>query len=196
MSIDLNYEYDPWQFRVAEKKLNLVNLPYGIREFHDIRARGGSKTHDTMCLALYLASLGFTGIWFASHSKQMEQPKKYMKRIIERSYLKHLISDLLKESVQFQTSGELQILNLTEDNARSPRADFVVYDELARAEEDAYNAASSILSNSDLALIINISTPCKATIEEERYDIIKRREIIHNEELVSEKCWYEKYRRT
>jgi hypothetical protein len=40
-----------------------------------------------------------------------------------------------------------------------------------------------------LGLIINISTPCKATIEEERYDIIKRREILHDEVLVSELWW-------
>lgn len=189
LSLDYSFQFDECQFRVAEKKIALSMLPFSIREFHDIRARGGSKTFDTMIVALYLSSLGFEGIWFAAHSKQMKQPKKYLRTIIERSYLKYLLTDLLKESVTFKSGGELQIYNLTEDNARSPRADFVVYDELARAEEDAYYAASSILSVTQLGLIFNISTPCKATIEEERYEIIKRREIIHNEELVSELWW-------
>lgn len=189
LSLDYPFEFDEVQLRVAEKKLTLALLPFSIREFHDIRARGGSKTFDTMIVALYLASLGFEGIWFAALAKQMEQPKKYLKQIVERSYLKYLLSDLMKESVFFQTGGELRIYNLTEDNARSPRADFIVYDELARADSDAYNAASSILSVTQLGLIFNISTPCKATIEEKRYDIIKRREIVHNEELISELWW-------
>jgi len=60
---------------------------------------------------------------------------------------------------------------------------------LARADPDAYNASGSILSVTNLGLIINISTPCKATIEEDRYDIIKKREIIHEEELISELWW-------
>ena len=144
-----------------------------------------------MIVALYLASLGLEVIWFAAHSKQMEQPKKYLKKIIERSYLKYLLLDLLKESVIFENGGELKILNLTEDNARSPRCDIVVYDELARAERDAYNAACSILSNSEVAYTFNISTPCKSTIEDERYEILKRREIIHKEQFISQHCWYE-----
>lgn len=189
LSLDYPFEFDEVQLRVAEKKLAIAALPFSIREFHDIRARGGSKTFDTMIIALYLASLGFEGIWFAALAKQMEQPKKYLKKIVERSYLKYLISDLMKESVIFQTGGELRIYNLTEDNARSPRADFIIYDELARADPDAYNAASSILSVTQLGLIINISTPCKTTIEEQRYEIIKRREIHHNEVLTSELWW-------
>jgi len=123
----------------------------------------------------------------------MEQPKKYLKLIVERSYLKHLIApgELLKESVYFKTGGELKIYNLTEDNARSPRSDFVVYDEEARAERDAYNAATSIVSNSLLGLIFHISTAAKASIFEENYDRIKLREIIHDEQFIFKRPWYE-----
>ena len=179
--------------RYSEKKLALANLPYHLRESLDIRARGGSKTFDTMEIALYLASIGFIGIWFAAVAKQMEQPKKYLKLIIERSYLKHLIApgELLKESVYFKTGGELRIYNLTEDNARSPRVDFAVYDEEARADRDAYNAATSIVSNSLLGLIFHISTAAKATIFEENYDRIKLREVLHDEQFVFTRRWDE-----
>ncbi len=48
--------------------------------------------------------------------------------------------------------------NLTELNARSARADFIIYDEEAQADEDAYNAAVNILAGSPLGIIIHIST--------------------------------------
>ena len=92
------------------------------RECLDKRARGGSKTFDTMELALYLASIGFTGIWFSPGKEQTKQPQKYMKYIVERSYLKYLIDVMLTTSVSFTTGGSLRIVNLTELNARSPRA--------------------------------------------------------------------------
>lgn len=182
---------DEFQIRYNEKKLQVINLPIEYREVIDVRARGGSKTRDTMELALYLASIGFVGIWFAALSRQMEQPKKYLKQIIERSYLKYLISDLLKESVIFKTGGELRIINLTEDNARSPRSDFVIYDEEARADMDAYNAAVSILSVTELGFSIHISTPCKATVFEENWDRLKLRELRTGEQFCFTRRWDE-----
>ena len=102
-----------------EKKLLLVALPLHLRENLDKRARGESKTFDTMLIALYLASLGFVGIWFGAAKDQIEQPKKYMKWIIENSYLKYMIASdgLLKESVSFKNGGALKLRNLTEMNA-------------------------------------------------------------------------------
>lgn len=184
---------DDFQIRYSEKKLDLIKLDFHLRESLDIRARGGSKTWDTMEIALYLASIGFEGIWFAAVAKQMEQPKKYLKYIVGKSYLKYLVKtgDLLKESVFFTTGGELKIYNLTEDNARSPRCDFVIYDEEARADRDAYDAGTSILSNSLLGLSFHISTACKATIFEENYDRIKIREITTGEQFIFTRSWYE-----
>ena len=172
-----------------EKKLGLINLPLHLRESLDKRARGESKTFDTMIPNLYLASLGFKGIWFGSGKQQIEQPKKYMKFIIENSYLKFLISDLLKEKVIFQNEGELKLLNLTELNARSPRADFVTYDEEAQAEKDAYNAAVNILAGSDLGLVFHISTPTKASVFEENHDRLKIREITTGEQFIFSRTW-------
>jgi len=174
-----------------EKKLSLVNLPLHMRESLDKRARGESKTFDTMLINLYLASIGFSGIWFGSGKKQVEQPKKYMKWIIENSYLKYLIASdgLLKESVAFKNNGELKLLNLTELNARSPRADFVTYDEQSQAEKDAYNAAVNILAGSDLALVFHISTPTKASVFEENYDRLMMREIITGEQFIFSHTW-------
>jgi hypothetical protein len=160
-----------------------------LREILDKRARGESKTFDTTELALYLASLGFKGIWFGAAKDQIEQPKKYMKFIIENSYLKYLISDLLKESVSFQTGGTLKLKNLTEMNARSSRADFIVYDEEAQADRDAYNAAVNILAGSELSLIIHISTPCKATVFEENYSRLQVREITSGEQFIFSRTW-------
>ena len=104
-----------------------------MRETVDIRCRGGSKTFDSMLLGLYLSSLGFNGIWFSSGRDQLNQPKKYLKFIIENSYLKYLVKELLKESVLFKNQGDLILKNLTELNARSARADFIIYDEEAQA---------------------------------------------------------------
>ena len=157
-----------------------------MREVLDKRCRGGSKTFDKKELALWLAHIGFVGIWFGSGRDQLGQPKKYMKYIIEHSYLKYMINteELLKESVVFKNGGELKLKNLTELNARSSRADFIVYDEEAQAEKDAYNAAVNILAGSNLGLIIHISTPCKGTVFEENHDRLKLREITTGEQFI------------
>ena len=144
-----------------------------------------------MEIALYLSHIGFKGIWFGAAKDQIEQPKKYMKFIIENSYLKYLINELLKESVFFQNDGELRLKNLTEMNARSARADFIVYDEEAQAEKDAYNAAVNILAGSDLGLVFHISTPTKASVFEENYDRLKMREIKTGEQFIFSRTWYE-----
>lgn len=160
-----------------------------LRESLDKRSRGGSKTFDTMMIALYLASIGFIGIWFSPGKEQTRQPQKYMKFIIERSYLKYLIEDLLTTSVTFRTGGSLRVVNLTELNARSPRADFVIYDEEAQAEVDAYRAAVSILSVTKLGLVFHISTPTKASIFEENYELLRRREAIYNHQFIFSRTW-------
>ena len=174
-----------------EKKLSIAQLPLYLRETLDKRARGESKTFDTETIACYLASLGFVGIWFGAAKDQIEQPKKYLKWIIENSYLKFLLSsgEPLKESVKFKNGGELKLKNLTEMNARSSRADFIVYDEEAQADKDAYNAAINILAGSPLGMIFHISTPKKGSQFEENYDRLKRREITTNEQFIFSHTW-------
>jgi hypothetical protein len=188
-SIQLPYARDEWQIRFHEKKLSVITLPTFQREILDKRGRGESKTFDTNEFALYLSHLGFVGIWFGAAKDQIEQPKKYMKYIIENSYLKYLVADLLKESVTFKTGGSLKLKNLTEMNARSSRADFIIYDEEAQADKDAYNAAVNILAGSELGLIIHISTPCKATVFEENYDRLLHREMMYNEQFIFSRIW-------
>ena len=43
LSLDYPFEFDEWQFRIAEKKIALNYFPFDLREYHDIRARGGSR---------------------------------------------------------------------------------------------------------------------------------------------------------
>ena len=138
---------------------------------------------------LYLSHLGFKGIWFGAAKDQIEQPKKYMKWIIENSFLKYMIADLLKESVEFQNEGSLKLKNLTEMNARSARADFIIYDEESQADMDAYNAAVNILAGSELGLIVHISTPTKGSPFEVNHDRLKIREIVHNEQFIFSRTW-------
>ena len=148
-----------------------------MRETVDRRGRGASKTFDTMEQNLFLAVIGYRGIWFSSGRDQLEQPKIYLKYIIDRSeLLRSQISELLKESVEFISGGTLKLKNLTELNARSGRADFITYDEEAQADEDAYNAAVSILAGSNLGFVFHISTPAKATVFEKNYDRVRSRE--------------------
>ena len=97
----------------------------------------------------------------------------------------------LKESVKFTTGGELKLKNLTEMNARSSRADFIVFDEEAQADMDAYNAAVNILAGSSLGLIIHISTPRKGSPFEVNHDRLKRREIILGEQFIFSHAWHE-----
>ena len=97
----------------------------------------------------------------------------------------------LKESVKFTTGGELKLKNLTEMNARSSRADFIVFDEEAQADMDAYNAAVNILAGSSLGLIIHISTPRKGSPFEVNYDRLKRREIVLGEQFIFSHAWHE-----
>ena len=142
-----------------------------------------------MEVALYLASMGFTGIWFSPGKEQTKQPMKYMQFIIENSYLKYLLDGDNKTEKTFITGGAIRIVNLTELNARSPRADFVVYDEQAQADEAAYRAAVSILSVTMLGLIFNISTPVKGTIFEENYIRLLRMEREIGTQLVFSRTW-------
>jgi len=188
--IDLPYgEDEPWQVRTAEKKLGLVELPLHQRESLDKRPRGGSKTFDAMKMALFLASKGFKCIWFSSGRDQLKQPKIYLDYIINNSFLKYLIQDKLKESVDFITEGSLYLTNLTELNARSARADALFYDEESQADEAAYRAGVSILAGSELGMIFHFSTPVKATIFEENHDRLKRREVLTGEQFIFSCTW-------
>lgn len=190
--IDLPYREDEdWQIRTAEKKIDLVRLPLHLRESIDIRCRGGSKTFDSIKLANFLASKGFRGIWFSSGRDQLEQPKKYQDYVINNSFLKYLVSDKLKESTTFTNGGEILFKNLTELNARSGRADFIIYDEEAQADRDAYNAAVNILAGSDLGMIFHISTPVKATIFEDNYERLRLRQIKTEEQFIFKRSWFE-----
>ncbi|MHA2219949.1 MAG: hypothetical protein ACXACY_28985 [Candidatus Hodarchaeales archaeon] len=176
-TIDLPYQRDVWQVEIGKAKIRLKDEPLYLRETVDRRGRGASKTFDTMEQNLFLAVIGYRGIWFSSGRDQLEQPKIYLKYIIDRSpLLQSQISELLKESVIFVSGGTLKLKNLTELNARSGRADFITYDEEAQADKDAYNAAVSILAGSNLGFVFHISTPAKATVFEENYDRIKLRE--------------------
>ena len=147
-----------------------------------------------MKLALYLAYLGFVGIWFSSGRDQLEQPKKYLDYLVNNSFLKYLLpkaADHLKLSVRFRNRGELRLNNLTELNARSSRADFIVYDEEAQAEEDAYRAGVNILAGSELGMILHISTPVKATIFEENYERLMKRQVLEGVKCVFTRSWNE-----
>ena len=69
-----------------------------------------------MCICLYFTYLGWRVIYFCSKASQMTQPKKYMKRIIDGSFLIYCIKKphreyYAKESVEFDGGGNLQILN-------------------------------------------------------------------------------------
>jgi hypothetical protein len=176
-TIDLPYKRDSWQIEIGKAKIALKDHPLYLRETVDRRGRGASKTFDTMEQNLFLSVIGYRGIWFSSGRDQLEQPKIYLRYIIDRSeLLRSQIAELLKESVIFKSGGTLKLKNLTELNARSGRADFITYDEEAQADEDAYNAAVSILAGSNLGFVFHISTPAKATIFEKNYDRIKLRE--------------------
>lgn len=176
-TIDLPYTRDDWQIEIGKAKIRLKDEPLYLRETVDRRGRGASKTFDTMEQNLFLSVIGYRGIWFSSGRDQLDQPKIYLRYIIDRSpLLQSQISELLKESVEFISGGTLKLKNLTELNARSGRADFITYDEEAQADEDAYNAAVSILAGSNLGFVFHISTPTKASVFEKNYERIKDRE--------------------
>jgi len=159
-----------------------------------VRARGASKTFDTMEDAIYLAYIGYKGIWFSSGKSQLEQPTEYLAYIIDRSPLirQALIrKKILTQSIVFKNGGQLKLRNLTELNARSSRADFIVYDEEAQADEAAFNAAVSILAGSSLGFVFHISTAAKGTIFEVNHDRIKLRERKYQTKNVYYRPWFE-----
>lgn len=191
-----NYSHEGWQIYILKGIIIVLN--YDLREVLIIRARGGSKTHDMVCICLYFAYLGWRVIYFCSKASQMTQPKKYMRRIIDGSFLLQCIKKphrefYAKETVVFEGGGYLSIQNLTESKGRSPRCDIVLYDEEAGVEEDAYMAAESILDGSDIGLTIHASTPVKGTKFEENYDKLKLREIITGHELIFSRNYDEIY---
>ena len=78
-TIKLPYVRDAWQIEIGKAKINLKDQPLYLRETVDRRGRGASKTFDTMEQNLFLAVIGFRGIWFSSGRDQLEQPKIYLK---------------------------------------------------------------------------------------------------------------------
>lgn len=151
-----------------------------------MRTRGGSKTFDMMKVLLYYAYSGFTAYFWCSLASQMKQPMKYLHTLCNHTFLKYAYDHLLLESVTFKNGGSLDILNLTEDTARSRRGDISYYDELARADEKAFHASEPVLSVSKLAKTIYGSTPAKGTIFE---TIVKRLESEHK--VVLRRKWDE-----
>ena len=144
--------------------------------------------------AIYLAFIGYKGIWFSSGKSQLEQPTEYLAYIIDRSPLIRnalVKKKILTQSIVFKNGGRLKLRNLTELNARSSRADFIVYDEEAQADEAAYNAAVSILAGSNLGFVFHISTAAKATIFETNHDRILNREVRNKSKNVFYRPWYE-----
>lgn len=156
-----------------------------------IRTRGGSKTHDTMVLCLYLVYLGFEGIYFTANSSQLERPKIYMRDIIRKSFLRWCVEDQRKEAVEFKGRGRLELINLTEGKAISPRADFIIFDEERKADPDAYDNTQGIFADTDMLFTIHISTPEKGSIFEDNYDMLKKRELEYDAPLVFERQLYD-----
>ena len=159
-----------------------------------LRSRGASKTHDTVKFCLYLIYLGFEVIYFTANASQMERPKIYMKDLINRSFLKWCISDknnLKKESVEFDGSGLLTIVNLTESKAISPRADVIVFDEERKADPDAYNNTHGIFADTDIGFTLHISTAEKGTIFEDNTDYLLQQEPLDDELYVMKTLLYD-----
>jgi len=133
---------------------------------------------------MYYASLGFTAFFWCSKASMMAQPKKYMHLLVTRTYLKYAVSKLLEESVVFKNQGSFEILNLTEDTARSKRGDINYYDELSRADEKAFHASEPTLSVSKLAKAIYGGTPEYGSV---LHDVVK--ELQQEGGLILEKTW-------
>lgn len=187
--MNMPYIHENWQIAQLEDALRA--LQSAIKEILFIRARGGSKTNDTMKLCLYLSYLGFDGLYYTANASQLERPKIYMKDLIQRSYLKWCINELKKESFTFKGYGSLNLLNLTENKALSPRADYIVFDEERKADRDAYNNTMGIFADTDMALTIHISTAEKATVFEDNYWTLKEREKEDNKQYVFERKIYD-----
>ena len=138
--------------------------------------------------------LGFEIIYFTANASQLERPKIYMKDLINRSFLKWCITDkndLQKEKVQFDGSGLLTLLNLTENKAISPRADITIFDEERKADPDAYNNTHGIFADTDLGFTLHISTSEKATIFEDNYEDLLLEGIRDNEQYIFERLLYD-----
>ena len=182
------YEKEPWQLEDLEIIIQSVVFPIG--EVLVIRARNGSKTEDMILLALYLCYLGYDVIFFAAQESQIRKPQQYLADFIDRSFLQYLVGEQAKRSVYFEGGGSVQLLNLTEKQARSPRADCIIFDEEAQADINAYRASDGIMKSSQLGLKVHCSTPIKGSIFEENCDNLKKREKKYKQPLVLErKCW-------
>jgi hypothetical protein len=176
---DIGYKEDSWQPEQQLKVVDPVTKRCAI-----VRTRGGSKTFDMCKVLMYYASLGFTAFFWCSKASMMAQPKKYMHQLVTRTYLKYAVSKLLEESITFKNGGSFEILNLTEDTARSKRGDINYYDELSRADEKAFHASEPTLSVSKLAKAIYGGTPEFGSV---LHDVVK--ELQAEGGVVLEKSW-------
>lgn len=160
LELDLGYTFEPEQRR----QMNIAANPI-VNECIIIRCRGGSKTFDMTIVLLYYAAIGLDALFWCAQASQMRQPKKYMSQLCSKTFLKYAIEPgkLLMEEVTFKTTGTFRIGNLTVDNARSPRADILYFDEEARCDQEALDATTPELSVSKVGKIIHGSTPFKGS---------------------------------
>lgn len=190
----LPYAPEAWQWAAWEGALRACALPVSEAVF--LRARGGSKSHDAMVLALYLAYRGFRGVYFTATGDQVVQPAEYLNRLVRGSFLRLFVraprsQHLSKRAVTFAPGGSVKVKNLTKSKARSARADFLVFDEERQMEEELLRAAASILNTSRLRLVVHASTPAKGSPFEEAYLRCRRLEARYAARLVFERSWRE-----
>ena len=130
-----------------------------------VRTRNGSKTKDCVILALYLAYLGYDGLFYVAETTQMEQPQKYLNELILHTFLKYcLIDNHSLRTKRFRGGGSLKLRLLSEKKAKSPRSDFIIYDEEALMDEEAYRMTFGQTKNSQLGIRIHASTPIAKSV--------------------------------
>lgn len=139
-----------------------------------------------MEVGLYYAYLGLKVIIFEAGAARMAQPKEYLEWFENHSFLRQIMLDPLKESVNFPSGGRFVIYNVEGEYTRSQRADLIIYDEEAQMTDAGYDATNAILGVSQLAKVIHLSTPIKGSIFETNYLRMKRTGL-----PVLERKWFE-----
>lgn len=170
--------YTKWQKRAMWSLLDPTRKPtidpatgYVIRERMWLRNRGGSKTRDGVTLAVFLAYQkraimrynantdeeeirGYAWmrvVWYAAGKDQLEQALDYFR---ESRYVKFCYS----QNVHLWNGNKIKIRVATPKQAKSPRADFVFFDEEQDMDKKVYWQILGTMATSPNAQKLHMGT--------------------------------------
>lgn len=174
-SYGTRWKYTSWQKKDMWAMLRTKRYGKIIKEAMWLRNRGGSKTRDGVTLAIFLGyqkrdireynedkTFNILGkewmrvVWFAAGEDQLEQAIDYFKQ-------SRFVDKVFKQRVYLKNGNKIKIRIATPKQAKSPRADFVFFDEEQDMDIKIYGDILGTMATSPNAKKLHMGTTLVGT---------------------------------